>query len=120
MQFGSVRTGNAAHIMPGGERRRPKVPRRFQEIAKLDALIAADAGDRGFTAAIGVGEIFDNLFAEPMLVIEHVVGDAEPLGNARRVVDILPGAAGAFAPDRGAVVVKLQCDADDFEPTLGE
>ena len=46
--------------------------------------------------------------------------DAEPLGDARGVVDILPGAAGALAPDRGAVVVQLQGDADDLEPALDQ
>ena len=39
--------------------------------------------------------------------------NAEPFGDVARVVDILPGAAGALAVGGGAVVVELQRDADD-------
>jgi hypothetical protein len=38
--------------------------------------------------------------------------DADALGDRARVVDILAGAAGAFAVRRRAVVVELQRDAD--------
>ncbi len=120
VKLGSVRTGNAPHIMPGSERRRAKVACGRQEIAKLDALIASNARDRSFAALIGVGEILDDFFAKPILVIEYVMGDAEPLGDARGVVDVLPGAAGALARDSGAVVVKLQRNADDLEAALGQ
>ena len=37
-----------------------------------------------------------------------------------RVVNILPRAAGALAPDRRAVVVKLQRDADDVIALFGQ
>jgi len=46
--------------------------------------------------------------------------DAEALGDTSGVVDVLSGAAGPLTPDSGAVVVELQCDADDFEPALGQ
>ena len=39
--------------------------------------------------------------------------DAERLGDAAGVVDVLAGAAGALAVHGGAVVVELQRDADD-------
>ena len=38
---------------------------------------------------------------------------AQPGGDVARVVDVLPGAAGALAVDRGAMVVKLHGEADD-------
>jgi hypothetical protein len=38
--------------------------------------------------------------------------NADPLGHAAGVVDVLPRAAGALAVGRRAVVVKLQRDAD--------
>ena len=40
------------------------------------------------------------------------MGDAERVGDAARVVDVLAGAAGALAARRGAMVVELQRDAD--------
>ena len=42
--------------------------------------------------------------------------DAETFGDARCVAHILSRAAGPLAAGRGAVVIKLQCDADDIEP----
>jgi hypothetical protein len=48
--------------------------------------------------------------AEAALVVEHVMRDAEPVGDRAGVVDVLAGAAGA--PDRRAMVVELQRDAD--------
>ena len=40
------------------------------------------------------------------------MGDAEPVGDRLRIVDVLPGAAGARAAHRLAMVVKLERDAD--------
>ena len=39
--------------------------------------------------------------------------NADPLGDVAGVVNVLPGAAGALAMGGGAMVVKLQGDADD-------
>src|SRR5207248_11442398 len=91
-----------------------------QQIAKFDALVAADARYRGLAAAIGLDEILDHRGAEARLVIEHVVRDAELGGDAGRVAYILPGAARALFADRRAVIIELQRDADDVEPRLGE
>src|SRR5207253_10451956 len=44
VQFGSVRPNDAAHIMAGGEGRGTEIAGGLQKIAKLDPLIAADAG----------------------------------------------------------------------------
>ena len=62
---------------------------------------------------IAVGETVDHRLAEAAFVIEHVMRNADALGDAPGVVDVLAGAAGALAMDRGAVVVELQRDADD-------
>ena len=48
------------------------------------------------------------------------MGDAEPVGDAAGVVDVLAGAAGAAPPDGLAVVVELQGDADDVVALLLE
>ena len=39
--------------------------------------------------------------------------NADALGDVAGVVDVLPGAAGALAMGRGAMIVELQRDADD-------
>jgi hypothetical protein len=46
--------------------------------------------------------------AEALLVVEHVVRNAELRGDAARVVNVLTGAAGALAVRRFAMVVELQ------------
>ena len=69
--------------MPGGQRRGAEIARRFQQVAELDPLIAADARDRRLAAAVAVDEILDDCGAKPALVIEHIMRDAEPLGDAR-------------------------------------
>src|SRR5271167_4816992 len=90
-ELGSVRPDCPAHIMPGGERRGAELARGPEQIAKLDPLIAPDARDRGLAAAIGFGEILDHFFAEPALVIEYVMRDAEAIGDAPCVADVLAG-----------------------------
>ena len=82
--------------MAGRQRAGAELARGFEQVAKLDALVAADARHRRLAAAIAVGEILDHRFAKARLVIEHVMRDAEALGDPRRIAHILPGAAGAL------------------------
>ncbi len=93
---------------------------RLEEIRELDLLVAGDAGDRRLAGNVALGEWLDHLFAEALLVIEHVMGNAEPRGDVARVVDVLTGAAGAFAMRRRAVVVELQRHADDIVALGGQ
>ena len=120
VQFGAVGAGYSPGVMPGGQRGGAEFARGREQIAKLDALVAADARNWGLAAAIGVGEILDDLGAEASLVIKDVMRDAQAVGGARGIFDIPSGAAGAFASDLGAVVVELQGDADDFEAALDQ
>jgi hypothetical protein len=106
--------------MPGGECGGPEIPRRAQQIAKLDPLIATNARDRRFATAIRFSEILDDLSAEPTLVIQHVMGNTKAGGDAPRVADVLAGAARALPPDGGAVIVELQGDADDLKAALDQ
>jgi hypothetical protein len=46
--------------------------------------------------------------------------DAEAVGDAPCVADVLAGTTCPLTPDRGAVVVKLQRDADDLEAPLDQ
>ena len=48
------------------------------------------------------------------------MGNVDPLGHPAGVVNILPGAAGALAVGRGAMVVELEGDADDVIAFAGQ
>ena len=98
-----------AEIVGGGE-----------QIGEFHVLIAGDARNRGFARDIGSGEWLDHLLAKALLVIEHIVGNAEPRGDVARIVNILPRAARAFAVRRFAVIVELHRDADDIVAFGGE
>src|SRR5579883_1757383 len=106
---------DAPCVVAGGERIGAEVARGRQEVAELDRLVAAHARDRCFAAQIGIGEIVDDGATEALLVIENVMRDAEALGDARGIANVGAGAARALAPDRRAVVIELQGDADHLE-----
>ena len=98
--------------MAGRQRLGAEIAGDLQQVAELDALVAAHAGYRRPAGGIGVGEILDHRGAKALLEVEHVVGDAQPLGDRPGILDVLAGAAGTLAAGRGTVVVELQGDAD--------
>ena len=83
-----------------------------EQVGELHALVAADAGDRRASPRIFVGEPLDDAGPEAALIVEHIMGDAEPVGDRRGVVDVLAGAAGAASADRFAMIVELEGHAD--------
>ena len=117
-QLRPIRTLDAPHVMPGRHRLRAEVARQGQQIRELHRHVAADAGHRRLPGGVAVGEVADHGTSEPGLRVDHVVRDAEAVGHVPRVVDVLPGAAGTPAASGGAVVVKLQGDADHLVPGL--
>jgi hypothetical protein len=121
MQFGTgpcTGADHAARVMPGGQAIGAEIAGHRQQIGKLWPHVAADAGNRGATGEIFIGETLHHAGPERSFMVEHVVGDAQPVGNGPRVADILPGAAGALALHRGAMVVQLQGDPDHLGPAL--
>src|ERR1700738_1040010 len=100
--------------MPGRQHRGAEVPRHTQQIAELDALIAADARDWRLAPGVAIDKIVDDRNPEAALVIEHIMGNAEARCDPRSIVDVAAGTAGAAAPRRGAMVVVLQGFADKF------
>ncbi len=109
----SVRQPAAGDIMAGGQHARAELARGAQKIVELDRLVAVDAGHRGLAGGIALREAIDHRLLEAALVVEHVMGNADPLGDEARVVNVLSGAAGALAVRRLAMIVELQGHAHD-------
>jgi hypothetical protein len=103
-----------ADVVTGRQHVGVEVARGLQEIGELDRLVAGDTGYRGFAGKIGIGEVVDHRLAEAAFIVEHVMGNAQRLADAARIVDILAGAAGAGLAHRFAMIVELQRDADDL------
>ena len=116
----AVGPGLAANVVAGRQGIGVKIDRRRQQVAELHRLVAHDAGDRRFPAEIRIRKTVHHAFAEPAFVVQDVVRNAQRLGDAPGVMDILPGATGTLALYRGAMVVKLQRDPDDVVTGLGQ
>ncbi len=100
-------------VVAGRQHLGAELARGLEQIAELDRLVALHARHRRLARDIALGETVDHHFLEAALVVEHVVGNADALRHRAGVVDVLPGAAGALAVGRLAMVVELQGDADD-------
>ena len=112
------RAGKAADIVPRRQRRRVQILCGGQQVRELDGLVAAYAGHGRLAGEVAVGEPLHHGLTESGFVVEHVMRDAQSVGDGPRIVDVLPGAAGALPPGCGAVVVELKRDADDIVPRL--
>ena len=106
--------------MAGGERVRAEIARHVEQVGELDLLVAGHAGNRRLAVGIGLREGVDHLGAEARLVIQHVMGNADPRRRLAGVENILAGAAGAGAVAGLALVVELHGDADDVIALLLE
>lgn len=92
----------------------------LQERRELNVLVALYARIRCFSLEIGIDEIIDHGFVEYTLEVDHVVWNAEVLGDAAGVLDIARTAAAA-APRHGAAgVVEPHGHADDPLTALDE
>ena len=98
--------------MAGGEAVGAKLAREGDQVDELHPLVAQRARHRRPPRGIFVGELVDHAGAEAAFVIEHIMGDAEPVADGLGVVDVLPGAARARALHRFAMVVELERDPD--------
>ena len=108
----AIRQAPRSDIVPGGQHLGSELTRRDEQVAKLDRHVAVDARNRRLAMNVALGEAIDHRLFEAALVVEHVVRDADTLGNAASVIDILACATGALAMDRSAVVVQLQRHPD--------
>ena len=88
MQLRAVRAHDAPDIMAGGEAIGAEIAGEAKQIGELDALVAAHARDRRPSARIIIGELLDHLLAEAAFIIEDVMGEAEPIGDGARIVNV--------------------------------
>jgi hypothetical protein len=105
--------------MAGGEAIGAELAGKGDQVNELHALVAARAGHRRAAVGIFIDEAVDHALAEAAFVIEHVMGDSQALGDAARIINVLPGAAGAAAAHRFTMIVKLESDPDDLRSSLG-
>ena len=94
--------------MPGRQHFGAQFSRGRQQIAELDGHITFDARHRRLAVNVTFRKAIDDRFLKATFIVEHVVRDANALGNAARIVDVLPSATRTLAMDRSAMVVKLQ------------
>src|SRR5690606_26966464 len=76
-----------ANVMAGGKRVGTKLACGGQKVGKLDGLIAGNTGDRRLADSIAFREGIDHGLAEALLVIEHIVRDAQSFRDPARVID---------------------------------
>src|SRR6185369_8505269 len=103
---------DSADIMAGREAIRVQLMGEPEQVGEFRAHIAADAGDGGAAAQIFVGETVDHIGAEARFMVEHIMGNAEPVADGAGIADVAAGAAASGAPDRLAMIIKLERDAD--------
>ena len=112
VQLRAVRPRDAPDIMAGGEAVGAEIAGEAHQVGELHPLVAADAGDRRAPARIFVGEALDHALAEPALIIEHIMGDAQPIGpillGAAKPVHILTPSVTA----RGVVNISAVATVD--------
>ena len=89
-----------------------------QQVAELGKRVAAHAGDRGAAPGVLVHEVGDDIVAEPVFQIEHVVRDPQSMGNLPGVGDRVEGTAGSVH-HLVAVAEQLHGGADHLVP-LGD
>jgi hypothetical protein len=90
---------------------------------ELDVLVAADARVRRPPAPVFVDEVLDHPLAEDILEVQHVVRDADPVGDTPGVLDRGKRAARIGLLDRlerGGARLDVERDADDLVALLDE
>ena len=102
------------HVMACHQKLGIEVLGGLEQIVELDFVVARDARDRRFAGDVAFGERVDHLRREAGLVVEHVVRNAERLGDMPRVMNVLTGTAASLSARRRSVVIELQRHADDL------
>src|SRR5215470_13222461 len=107
-------------VVAGGEGIGLQLACGREQFVELDLLVARHARDWRPPRRIAVNERLHDGRPKALLVIEHVVGDAKPVGDTAGVVDVLARTAGAAPPECLTMIVELEGDADDVATLLLE
>ena len=81
VELGAALAHNAPHIMAGGEAIGAKLAREGDQVGELHPLVAQAAWHRRPARRIFVGEAVDHAGPEAAFIVEHIMGDAEPVGD---------------------------------------
>ena len=114
MQLDPLPVHDPPHIMAGGQAIGAQLAREGDEVDELHALVARRARHRRASLGIFIDEPLDHPAAEAAFIVEHIMGDAEPVGDLLRIINVLPGATGARTAHRLAMIVELERHADHF------
>src|SRR5256885_912126 len=104
-------------VMAGGDRVAVERVGVMQQIAELGERIASDAGDGRSPARILGNEIVDDIVAEAVLEVQHVMRNPELVRDELGIGDRVEGTARAVG-HAVAVAEQLQRRADDVVPLL--
>ncbi len=106
--------------MAGGNAFGANLLRDDEKLIKLQMIVAEAAGDGGASRQIFGDEGAHHVALEALFMIDDVVRNADVLGHAARVVDIVERAAAAgyllghaFVSGEAALVPELHGQADD-------
>ncbi len=109
-----------AGVVAGGDAVGADLAGGDEELVELEVVVAEGAGDGGAAGEVLVDEGRDDLGLEAVLLVDEVVGDAELLGYAAGVVDVVDGAAAALdgfghalVSGEAALVPELEGEADE-------
>ena len=114
MHLGAPVACNAADVMSGDQGGGAKFPRSRQKIHEFDPLVAANTGNGRGAGQIIVDKFIDHGGAKSVLIIQHIMGDAQTIGHLPGVMDVGAGATGAGPLDSLAMIVELQGNTDHF------
>ena len=106
--------------MAGGDALGADAAGGLEELVELQVVVAERAGDGRAAGEVFADEGLDDVLLEAALLVDDVVGDAELLGDAACVVDVVERAAAsgdllgdAFLASQAALVPELKGEADE-------
>ena len=79
--------------MAGGNPLRANRTCSIKQLVKLQVVIAERARNRRAASQVFIHKRPHHIALEPVFLVDHVVGNAEVLGHAAGVVDVVEGAA---------------------------